>query len=176
MCQHTNHFLQRYIHAVAFATQRFLLGKRVCRIIDLLNRHVIEHISSKAVIFAATLKQRRDMLKQAFYILFFYFTGEFISYFIDGFIPGSVIGMILLFLALVFKLVKPDNVKKLSTLLTENMGLFFLPAGVGLMTALGVISQYWAVILTASVVSTILVIATVAFIQQKLGKEGAENE
>ena len=35
------------------------------------------------------------MLKQAFYILFFYFTGEFISSFIDGFIPGSVIGMIL---------------------------------------------------------------------------------
>ena len=79
------------------------------------------------------------MLKQAFYILFFYFTGEFISSFIDGFIPGSVIGMILLFLALVFKLVKPANVKKLSTILTENMGLFFLPAGVGLMTSLGVI-------------------------------------
>ena len=27
------------------------------------------------------------MLTEAFYILFFYFTGEFISYFIDGFIP-----------------------------------------------------------------------------------------
>lgn len=115
------------------------------------------------------------MLKQAFYILFFYFTGEFISSFIDGFIPGSVIGMVL-FLALAFKLVKPANVKKLSTILTENMGLFFLPAGVGLMSSLGIISQYWAVILTASVVSTILVIASVALIQQKLGKEGESNE
>ena len=114
------------------------------------------------------------MLKQAFYILFFYFTGEFISSFIDGFIPGSV--MVLLFLALAFKLVKPANVKKLSTILTENMGLFFLPAGVGLMSSLGIISQYWAVILTASVVSTILVIASVALIQQKLGKEGESNE
>ena len=35
------------------------------------------------------------MLTEAFYILFFYFTGEFISYFIDGFIPGSVIGAII---------------------------------------------------------------------------------
>ena len=61
------------------------------------------------------------MLIEAFYILFFYFTGEFISYFIDGFIPGSVIGMVLLFLALAFKVVKPNKVKKLSTLLTENM-------------------------------------------------------
>ena len=116
------------------------------------------------------------MLIEAFYILFFYFTGEFISYFIDGVIPGSIIGMVLLFLALAFKVVKPNKVKKLSTLLTENMGLFFLPAGVGLMNSLGIISQYWVVIVTASVVSTILVIASVALIQQKLGKETDENE
>ena len=110
------------------------------------------------------------MLTQMFYILFFYFTGEFICYFIDGFIPGSVIGMVLLFLALAFKWVKPEKVQRISTLLTQNMGLFFLPAGVGLMNALGVISEYWAVILTASVVSTILVIASVALVQQKLEK------
>lgn len=111
------------------------------------------------------------MLTEAFYILFFFFTGEFISSFIDGFIPGSVIGMILLFLSLAFKLIKPAKVKRFSTVLTQNMGLFFIPAGVGLMNSLGIISQYWAVILTASVVSTILVIATVALVQQKLEKE-----
>lgn len=99
------------------------------------------------------------MLTEAFYILFFYFTGEFISYFIDGFIPGSVIGMVLLFLALAFKKVKPEKVKRLSTVLTQNMGLFFVPAGVGLMNSFGIISEYWAVLLIASVVSTILVIA-----------------
>ncbi len=116
------------------------------------------------------------MLIEAFYILFFYFTGEFISYFIDGFIPGSVIGMVLLFLALAFKVVKPEKVKKVSMLLTENMGLFFLPAGVGLMNSLGIISRYWTVIVTASVVSTLLVIASVALIQQKLGKETDKDE
>lgn len=111
------------------------------------------------------------MLTEVFYILFFYFTGEFISYFIDGFIPGSVIGMILLFLALAFKKVKPARVKRISTYLTQYMGLFFIPAGVGLMTALGILSEYWAVILTASVVSTVLVIASVAWIQQKMEKQ-----
>lgn len=116
------------------------------------------------------LKIQRHMLTEVFYILFFYFTGEFISYFIDGFIPGSVIGMVLLFLALAFKKVKPAKVKRISTLLTQNMGLFFIPAGVGLMNALGILSQYWAVILTASVVSTILVIASVAWVQQKMEK------
>lgn len=111
------------------------------------------------------------MLTEAFYILFFFFAGEFISSFIDGFIPGSVIGMILLFLALAFKWVKPAKVKRLSTVLTQNMGLFFIPAGVGLMNSLGIISRYWAVIFTASVVSTILVIVSVALVQQKLEKE-----
>ena len=110
------------------------------------------------------------MLKEAFYILFFYFSGEFISYFIDGFIPGSVIGMILLFVALAFKKVSPNKVKRISTALTQNMGLFFVPAGVGLMNSIGVISDYWAVILTASVVSTILVIACVGLIQQSFEK------
>lgn len=111
------------------------------------------------------------MITEAFYILFFFFTGEFISSLINDFIPGNVIGMILLFLALVFKLVKPIKLKRISTVLTQNMGLFFIPAGVGLMNALGVISQYWAVILTASVVSTILVIICVALIQQTLEKD-----
>lgn len=111
------------------------------------------------------------MLKEVFYILFFYFTGEFISYWINGFVPGSVIGMMLLFTALVFKKVKPERVKRISRLLTDTMGLFFVPAGVGLMTSFGIISQHWFVIVTVSVISTILVIATVALIQQKLGKE-----
>lgn len=115
------------------------------------------------------------MLIEVFYILFFYFTGEFISYWIDGFVPGSVIGMMLLFMALVFKKVKPAKVKRISTLLTDNMGLFFVPAGVGLMTSLGVISQYWLIIVTASVISTVLVIATVAIVQEKMGKEGKKQ-
>ena len=38
--------------------------------------------------------------------------------------------MVLLFLALAFKKVKPEKVKRLSTVLTQNMGLFFVPAGV----------------------------------------------
>lgn len=110
------------------------------------------------------------MLLQVFYILFFYLIGEIISYFIHGFIPGSVIGMVLLFLALAFKVVHPEHVAKVSKILTDNMGLFFLPAGVGLMSSLNILSASWAVILTACVVSTLLVIASVALIQEGFEK------
>ena len=78
--------------------------------------------------------------------------------------------MVLLFLALAFRVVKPCHVNKISKLLTDNMGLFFLPAGVGLMTSIGVISHYWAVILISCVISTILVIASVALVQQNFEK------
>ena len=98
------------------------------------------------------------MLLQVFHILFFYFVGECISHFIHGFIPGSVIGMVLLFLALAFKVVKPCHVNKISKLLTDNM------------TSIGVISHYWAVILISCVISTILVIASVALMQQNFEK------
>ena len=76
----------------------------------------------------------------------------------------------MLFVALAFKWVKPEKVRKISTLLTDNMGLFFLPAGVGLMTSFGIISAYWPFIVMASVVSTVLVIAISCFITRKDGK------
>ena len=44
------------------------------------------------------------------------------------------------------------------------------------MNALGIISEYWVVIVTACVVSTVLVIATVGIVQQKMGKEIKEDE
>ncbi|MCD8194196.1 MAG: CidA/LrgA family protein, partial [Tannerellaceae bacterium] len=86
-------------------------------------------------------------------------------------IPGSVIGMVLLFLALLLKVVKPEKVKRVSELLTRNMAFFFLPAGVGLMEAFGIIAESWVTIVTVSVISTFLVIATVSFLQEKTGKE-----
>ncbi|WP_080905738.1 CidA/LrgA family protein [Parabacteroides sp. Marseille-P3160] len=106
------------------------------------------------------------MLSQVFYVLFFYFMGEVISYFTYGIVPGSVIGMILLFLSLAFKLVHPDKVKRVANLLTQNMGFFFLPAGVGLMNMFGLLSKHWVVILTICMASTIMVIASVALVQE----------
>lgn len=103
-----------------------------------------------------------------FILLLFYFVGQFISVLIGGAIPGNIIGMILLFLSLYLKLLKPAYVKSISTGLTKNMAIFFVPAGVGLITATDLVSKYWVSILVASAISSVLVIATVALIQQKM--------
>ena len=73
-------------------------------------------------------------LVQCFWVLFFFAVGELIGMMIGHFLPGSVIGLILLFLALETKLIKPDKVDSVAKFLTLNMGLFFVPAGVGLIT------------------------------------------
>ncbi|MFM2292998.1 MAG: hypothetical protein RIS29_2811 [Bacteroidota bacterium] len=110
------------------------------------------------------------MIKGSFYILLFYFLGQMLSLLIHGFIPGSVLGMILLFLALFFKLVKPENVKDVATTITKNMAVFFIPAGVGLMAYYDLLSKSIVAILVAIAGSTILTIITVAIIQERLDK------
>lgn len=110
------------------------------------------------------------MIKGSFFILFFYFLGELISNLFHGFIPGSVIGMILLFLSLFFKLLKPEAVKDTATVITKNMAVFFVPAGVGLMVYYEIISQSAVAILSSIVVSSILVIITVSLTQERMEK------
>ncbi|GAB6120502.1 CidA/LrgA family protein [Dysgonomonas termitidis] len=108
------------------------------------------------------------MVKGIFIILIFYFLGQGISYVINGFVPGNIIGMILLFFSLYFKAIKPDYVKDVANAFTRNMAIFFIPAGAGLIGSYGLISKFWMSILIICSVSTVLVIAVVAVIQQQM--------
>ena len=110
------------------------------------------------------------MVKGIFIILLFYFLGQAISFLINGFIPGNIIGMILLFLRLYTKALKPDYIKDVANAFTRNMAIFFIPAGAGLLGSYGIISKFWMSILIICSVSTILVIAVVAVIQQQMEK------
>jgi holin-like protein len=110
------------------------------------------------------------MIKGLFTIFLFYFLGETISNLLGGFIPGSVIGMMLLFLALYLKLVKPISVRDTATVITKNMALFFVPTAVGVMTYWQMLSSHFVAIFAAIGISTILTIATVALVQERLEK------
>ena len=108
------------------------------------------------------------ILVKIFFIFFFYALGEFIAHLTGDYVPGSVIGMVLLFLALQTKLIKEDQVDAPAKALTDNMGLFFIPAGVGLMAQMDTVRENWWVILVAVLVSSVLVIASVAYIQEHM--------
>ena len=117
------------------------------------------------------------LLLQIFVILLFYCLGELLSCLMGHFIPGSVLGMLLLFVALSTGLLRIGYVDSTATFLTRNMGLFFVPAGVGLLTQIDLIARYWPLILISVVLSTVLVIIVVATTQQRFErrKESSEN-
>lgn len=105
---------------------------------------------------------------QSFWLLFFYLLGLGVSLMIGGIIPGSVLGMVMLFMALAFGWLSPDRVSRVSELLIDNMVLFFLPAAVGLITSVGLITANLTAILVAAAVSTVLIVAAVAVTQQRM--------
>lgn len=106
------------------------------------------------------------MLQGIFIIMAFYFLGECCSWLLNGFVPGSVLGMLLLFIALLCRWVKPGLVKPVADFLGNNMAFFFLPAGVGIITSLDILSKYWDVVLVVGTVTTLLVLIVVASLQQ----------
>ena len=76
--------------------------------------------------------------------------------------------MLLLFLALQTKIIKVQQIDAPARALTDNMGLFFIPAGVGLMAQLDTVMANWWVILVAVIVSSVLVIASVSYVQEQM--------
>ena len=106
------------------------------------------------------------MLGGIFIIMAFYLLGECCAWLINGFVPGSVLGMMFLFLALSMRWVKPERVRPVARFLCDNMAFFFLPAGVGIITSMDVLSRYWDVVLVVGTVTTLLVLIVVAVLQQ----------
>lgn len=121
------------------------------------------------------------LIKQLFWIFLFSFLGDIVSTLIASFIaiPGSVIGMVLLFIALHFKWLGVDQVDEIGTWLTDNMGIFFVPAGVGLMANFGILANTWWQLVIIMVVTTILMMGFVGrivqFIKRKSDEKGGET-
>ena len=87
------------------------------------------------------------------------------------FMPASVLGMLVLFAALRFRAVKMPDVRIASKLLLDNMMLFFVPVGVGLMTSYAIIREHLWAILASIVLSTVIVLVVVGRLQQRIGRK-----
>jgi putative effector of murein hydrolase LrgA (UPF0299 family) len=79
--------------------------------------------------------------------------GEFLSRGLALPFPGPVIGMLLLLLALRLPLVR-EPVAACANFLLSHLSLLFVPVGVGVMTHLGLLSQYGVRMLVVIVLST----------------------
>ena len=96
--------------------------------------------------------------------------GELIVYLTGVKLPSSIIGMLLLTLFLKLGWIKLHWVQGLSDFLVANLGFFFVPPGVALMLYFDVIAaEFWPIV-TATIVSTALVLATTGWVHQLVRK------
>ncbi len=106
------------------------------------------------------------MIIQCAVIFAFLAAGEFLVWLTGVPIPSSIIGMILLAAALEAGWVKEHWVNRIADFLVKNLGFFFVPAGVGLMQCLGIIRDQWFAIVAATLLSTMIIIATTGWVHQ----------
>ncbi|MCT8975012.1 CidA/LrgA family protein [Clostridium sp. CX1] len=95
-------------------------------------------------------------LMQLMIILATYFVGQLVQTLFNLPIPGTVIGLILLFLALQTGVIKVEMIEDVCEFLISNMSFLFIPAGVGLMTAFGILKGKWIVFMVILIISTIV--------------------
>lgn len=83
--------------------------------------------------------------------------GEIFKYFIPLPIPGSIYGLILMFILLLTRVIKVDQVKETGEFLIEIMPLMFIPAGVGLMTSWNEIRSFLIPLIVITFLTTFIV-------------------
>jgi holin-like protein len=90
-------------------------------------------------------------------------------------VPGNVIGMLVLLCCLSSGLVPVRYVEKLAGWLIGNLGLFFVPAGVGLVQYRNEIGQHSLTILVATIASTFIVLATTGAVASASAKGAVDH-
>lgn len=105
-----------------------------------------------------------------FVILACWGVGNLLSMLTGGYVSGNVIGMVLLYAMLHYRVVKAEQVAPVAKFLLGAMALFFVPFGVGLMTSYEVIAENWVAVVAAAAISTMLVIAVIGVVCQKMRK------
>lgn len=96
-----------------------------------------------------------------FIILCCWLAGNLLSALVDGYVSGNIIGMVLLFLLLIFRIVKAETVRPAAKFLLGTMALFFIPYGVGLIESYHVIlDNLWAIVIAATLSTVVVLLVT----------------
>ncbi len=120
-----------------------------------------------------------SMVKELLMIMLVYFSGEWISQVTGILLPGNVIGMILLLFLLMVNIIKLEQIAKISALFLNNLTLFFIPAGVGIMVHYHLLEGIVVPFMTIIVVSTFLVMIITGYaveIMQRMVNNGSDHK
>lgn len=105
-------------------------------------------------------------VKQFWIILLFCALGEGFRVLLPLPIPASVYGLILLLAALLTGIIKLERVEETADFLVEIMPVMFIPAGVGLLTAWGVLQPIWLPVVVITILTTVIVMVVTGRVTQ----------
>lgn len=78
--------------------------------------------------------------------------------------------------ALHFKWLNLNQVEEVGTWLTDNMAIFFVPAGVGLMTNFDVLAEVWLQLLIIMIVTTAIMMWFIGSVVQKVKQSSDQKK
>ncbi|WP_423127341.1 CidA/LrgA family protein [Gaoshiqia sp. Z1-71] len=116
------------------------------------------------------------IFKQMLIILGLNFGGELLSSLLRLPIPGSITGMILLLALLLTGVLKEEHIAETADFFLNNMGFFFIPAGVGIMVSYQAIEGSYAETISVIILSTLIVLTVTSLVTQLLIKSGNKND
>ncbi len=103
-------------------------------------------------------------------LLVFQLAGEILVTFTRVPVPGPVAGMLLLFLTLQARGRLPEGLRSTAEGLLSQLPLLFVPAGVGIMQHLSLLSREWLAIVLALAVSTLASFSVTAFVFYRVAR------
>lgn len=77
--------------------------------------------------------------------------------------PASVMGMIILFLLLLFKVIKAEHVREKTNFLLQNMAFFFIPSGVAIIENYDLLKGSVLKILAICIITMVLTFLATAY-------------
>lgn len=115
-------------------------------------------------------------IRQFVIIMVFTFLGEVLKAILPFPVPASIYGLLALLLGLETKIIPLGAVKDVGEFFVEIMPLTFIPAGVGLLEAWGVLKPMLGSLLLITLVSTILVMTVSGLVTQAVIRWRKEKE
>ncbi len=120
------------------------------------------------------------IFKQLFIILSINLAGDLISRYLHLPLPGPITGMLLLLVLLLTGVLKERQIRDTADFMLQNMGFFFIPAGVSVMISYQALKGFYLESFLVVLISTILVMSATAlttqlFINLNEKKNGKHN-
>lgn len=107
-------------------------------------------------------------IKQLGIILTILWIGQLISKYFNLPIPGAVLGMIILFVLLMFKVIKINQIQYITDILLENLPLLFIPAGVGIINEFSSLKGNLIKLSIVLIITTVIIMVVTGTVVQFL--------